>query len=64
MIEFDCNDNDVAELKRIYHFDDIFITGCTRRCQNDNFSSIACDKNFAKKDNISVSERNGPQHES
>ena len=42
--------------RKCHHFDEIFITGCTESCQNDNFQCSQWRK-FRQNDDISVSVR-------
>ena len=45
--------------RKCHHFDEIFITGCTESCQNDNFQCSQWRK-FRQNDDISVSVNDSP----
>ena len=45
---------DYSQKRKCHHFDEIFITGCTESCQNDNFQCRQWRK-FRQNDDISVS---------
>ena len=46
--------NTMTQKRKCHHFDEIFITGCTESCQNDNFQCRQWRK-FRQNDDISVS---------
>ena len=53
MTEWKLNKTGLSLKWKCHHFDYIFITGCTGRCQNDNFQCSQW-REFDQNDNISV----------
>ena len=43
-----------AQKQKCHHFDEIYVTGCSESCQNDNFLCSQWQK-FHQNDNISIS---------